>query len=74
MCVYDDVRGWNTNPYLGASEFYLEYGDFDVSITAPANHVVGSGELINLQLFIQLLNKADWRKPNKVTKRFYTYR
>ena len=24
MCVYDDVRGWNTNPYLGASEFYLE--------------------------------------------------
>jgi hypothetical protein len=48
MCVYDDVRGWNTNPYLGASEFYLEYGDFDVNITAPANHiVVCSGELIN---------------------------
>jgi hypothetical protein len=58
VCVYDDVRGWNTNPYLGASEFYLEYGDFDVSITAPANHVVGSGELIN-PMFIQLLNKAD---------------
>lgn len=48
MCVYDDVRGWNTNPYLGASEFYLEYGDFDVNITAPANHiVVCSGELLN---------------------------
>ena len=48
MCVYDDVRGWNTNPYLGASEFYLEYGDFDVTITAPANHiVVCSGELVN---------------------------
>ena len=48
MCVYDDVRGWNTNPYLGAAEFYLEYGDFDVSITAPSNHVVvGSGELVN---------------------------
>jgi hypothetical protein len=48
MCVYDDVRGWNTNPYLGASEFYLEYGDFDVKITTPANqYVVGSGELIN---------------------------
>jgi hypothetical protein len=48
MCVYDDVRGWNVNPYLGASEFYLEYGDFDVTITAPANHiVVGSGELVN---------------------------
>ncbi|MES2578328.1 MAG: M1 family metallopeptidase [Bacteroidota bacterium] len=48
MCVYDDVRGWNTNPYLGASEFYLEYGDFDVSVTAPSNHiVVASGELLN---------------------------
>jgi len=48
MCVYDDVRGWNTHPYLGAGEFYLEYGDFDVSITAPANHiVVCSGELQN---------------------------
>lgn len=48
MCVYDDIKGWNTDPYLGASEFYLEYGDFDVSITAPSNHiVVSSGELLN---------------------------
>ena len=48
MCVYDDVRGWNTYPYLGAGEFYLEYGDFDVAITAPARHiVVCSGELLN---------------------------
>jgi hypothetical protein len=48
MCVYDDIHGWNTIPYLGASEFYLEYGDFDVSITAPSNHfVVCSGELVN---------------------------
>ncbi|MFN7775890.1 M1 family metallopeptidase, partial [Flavobacterium sp.] len=48
MCVYDDVRGWNTHPYQGAGEFYLEYGDFEVSITAPSNHiVVASGELLN---------------------------
>ena len=48
MCVYDDVEGWNTLPYLGPSEFYLEYGDFDVNITAPASHiVVCSGELLN---------------------------
>lgn len=48
MCVYDDVQGWNTDPYLGPSEFYLEYGDFDVAITAPATHiVVCSGELQN---------------------------
>ncbi len=48
MCVYDDVLGWNTLPYIGAGEFYLEYGDFQYSITAPANQVVvGSGQLIN---------------------------
>jgi hypothetical protein len=48
MCVYDDVTGWNTLPYLGPSEFYLEYGDYDLSITAPASHIVAaSGELLN---------------------------
>ncbi|PWK77537.1 hypothetical protein LX99_02414 [Mucilaginibacter oryzae] len=50
VCVYDDVMGWNTLPYSGPGEFYLEYGDFDLSITAPANHiVVASGELQNPQ-------------------------
>jgi len=48
MEVYDDVEGWNTLPYLGAGEFYLEYGDIDYSVTVPANQVVaGSGELQN---------------------------
>ncbi|HEU4472111.1 MAG TPA: M1 family metallopeptidase [Flavisolibacter sp.] len=48
MAVYDDVQGWNTLPYIGAGEFYLEYGDVEYSITAPANLViVGSGELLN---------------------------
>ena len=50
MCVYDDVLGWNTNPYLGAGEFYLEYGDVTYQITTPADMVVvGSGELLNPQ-------------------------
>jgi hypothetical protein len=48
MCVYDDLQGWNTLPYVGAGEFYLEYGNFEYTITAPANMiVVGSGELLN---------------------------
>jgi len=48
MCVFDDVQGWNTLPYLGPSEFYLEYGDFEVNLTVPASHiVVCSGELQN---------------------------
>ncbi|WP_336665169.1 M1 family metallopeptidase [Elizabethkingia meningoseptica] len=46
--VYDDLKGWNTVPYLGPAEFYLEYGNFDVTITAPDNfYVVASGELQN---------------------------
>jgi hypothetical protein len=54
MCVFDDVRGWNTDPYLGPSEFYLEYGDFDMAITAPASHiVVCSGELQNAAAVIK---------------------
>ncbi|MGF7216811.1 hypothetical protein GGR92_002978 [Spirosoma lacussanchae] len=48
MCVYDDIEGWNVLPYLGAGEFYLDYGDYEYSVTVPWNHiVVGSGELLN---------------------------
>ncbi len=48
MCVYDNVYGWNTLPYLGQGEFYLEYGDIEYSVNVPANQIVGgSGELIN---------------------------
>lgn len=50
MAVYDDIQGWNTLPYVGAGEFYLEYGDIDFTITAPSSMiVVGSGELTNPQ-------------------------
>jgi len=48
VAVYDDVRGWNTEQYLGQGEFYLEYGDFDVSITVPRSFVVAAtGTLTN---------------------------
>lgn len=46
--VLDDIEGWNVEPYLGAGEFYLDYGDYNYYITAPSDHiVVGSGELQN---------------------------
>jgi hypothetical protein len=48
MAVYDDLRGWNTDQYIGSSEFYLEYGDFDVTLTLPAGFTVaGTGVLRN---------------------------
>ena len=46
--VYDDRRGWNTEPYLGQGEFYLEYGDYTVDVTLPAGYTVAStGTLTN---------------------------
>jgi hypothetical protein len=48
MAVYDDVRGWNTDLYLGQGEFYLEYGDIDFAVTVPAGYTVAaSGTLQN---------------------------
>ncbi|CAM2835245.1 M1 family metallopeptidase [Komagataeibacter xylinus] len=47
MAVFDDVRGWDTLPYVG-DEFYLDYGSFDYAVTVPASFlVVGSGALVN---------------------------
>lgn len=50
VCVYDNIRGWNTIPYTGPGEFYREFGNYQVQITAPANHIVVlGGELQNPQ-------------------------
>ena len=47
MAVYDDLRGWDTLPYM-AQEFYLEYGSFDYYVTVPWDMLVaGSGALVN---------------------------
>jgi hypothetical protein len=57
LAVYDDLRGWNHEPYIGAGEFYLEYGRFDVSLTVPANYVVAAtGTLQNPEA---VLSKAQ---------------
>jgi hypothetical protein len=59
LAVYDDVRGWNTDQYFGNSEFYLEYGDFDVTLTAPAGYTLaGTGTLTNgAQVFPALIQR-----------------
>ncbi|MGH2644366.1 MAG: M1 family peptidase, partial [Chitinophagaceae bacterium] len=50
MEVYDDLAGWNTLPFLGGGEFYLDYGNIDYTITLPAGMIVaGAGKLINPQ-------------------------
>lgn len=48
MCVYNDVEGWQNKQFLGKGEFTLPFGDYEVSITVPADHIVaGTGELQN---------------------------
>ncbi|MEO7996293.1 MAG: hypothetical protein ABI852_02550, partial [Gemmatimonadaceae bacterium] len=48
VAVYDDVHGWNHEPYIGAGEFYLEYGSFDVTLNVPKDYIVtATGQLTN---------------------------
>jgi len=48
LCVYDDKEGWQNKQFLGRGEFALTFGDYDVEITVPADHLVSStGELQN---------------------------
>ncbi len=42
VAVYDDVVGWDTDPYLGLGEHYMGYGDYDVRITVPEGFLVGA--------------------------------
>jgi hypothetical protein len=69
MCVFDDIQGWNTLPYLGAGEFYLEYGDIEYTITAPADLiVVGSGELQNAQDCLTPEQMSRWNQAKNSDK------
>lgn len=62
LAVYDDLHGWDTQPYLG-SEFYLEYGDIDYAVTVPADMiVVGSGTLTNPK---EVLTDTQYRRLEK---------
>jgi hypothetical protein len=48
MCVYNDVTGWQNKQFLGRGEFTLPFGDYEVSITVPADHIIAAtGECQN---------------------------
>jgi peptidase M1-like protein len=66
VVVYDDVRGWNHEPYIGAGEFYLEYGSFDVALTVPASMVVAAtGTLQNPLLVLTAAQRARLRQAGR---------
>ena len=59
MCVYNDVQGWNHKQFLGSGEFATCFGNYKVSITTPADHVVtATGELTNASEVLKPL----WRE------------
>ncbi|RUT27572.1 peptidase M1 [Asaia sp. W19] len=69
MSVYDDLRGWDTLPYLG-QEFYLEYGTIDYAVTVPWNFtVVGSGALVNPQDVLSATERARLAEAARSDKR-----
>jgi len=69
MYVYDDLNGWNVIPYNGPSEFYLEYGNFDINITVPASHiVVCSGQLQNVNEVYTPEQQVQWDLASKSDK------
>lgn len=63
LCAYSDLTGWQHKEFLGSGEFTLEFGDYTVAITAPADHIVAStGELINPDDVLTKAQKSRLKK------------
>ena len=63
MAMYNDVYGWQNKQFLGRGEFTLNFGDYDVRITVPADHIVAAtGELQNT---MEVLTKTQIDRLNK---------
>jgi hypothetical protein len=66
MCVYNDVTGWQNKQFLGRGEFTLPFGDYEVSITVPADHIVAAtGECQNYSSLLTM----DQRKRLEQAKK-----
>ncbi|MEN9742416.1 MAG: hypothetical protein RLZZ65_221 [Bacteroidota bacterium] len=69
MCVYNDVTGWQNKQFLGRGEFTLPFGDYEVSLTVPADHIVAAtGECQN---YASILT-AEQRKRYELAKKSNT--
>ncbi len=62
MAVYDDVNGWQHKQFLGRGEFALTFGNYEVNITVPSDHIVGStGWLQNEREVLSEKQQARWK-------------
>jgi len=63
LCVYSDFQGWQNNQFTGRGEFALTFGNFNVQMTVPADHVIGAtGECQNYQQVLTPAQFARWQK------------
>jgi len=68
MCKYYDAVGWQNKQFLGRGEFTLEFGNYDVEITVPADHLVASSG--TLQNESSVLSSAQKARMNQARKTF----
>ena len=69
MAAYYDVYGWQHKQFLGSGEFTLEFGDYDVSLTVPSDHIVAStGELHNPDAVLSATQRERLRQARSATK------
>ena len=68
MAVYDDFNGWQNKQFMGSGEFALTFGDFEVEITVPSDHIVGSTGM--LQNPKDVLTKQEINRFEKAQKSF----
>lgn len=63
MAVYDDYDGWQNKQFLGQGEFALTFGDYEVELTLPEDHIVAAtGELQNPQDVLSEVQKKRWEQ------------
>ncbi|MCB0400429.1 MAG: M1 family peptidase, partial [Winogradskyella sp.] len=68
MAVYNDVEGWQNSQFWGRDEFALPFGNFDVNITVPADHILdGTGYLTNRE---EVFTKEMMNRYNQAKKSF----
>jgi hypothetical protein len=69
MAAYYDVYGWQHKQFLGSGEFTLEFGDYDVQLTVPADHIVAStGELQNADAILTPAQRERLKQARTATK------
>ena len=67
MCVYNDVEGWQNKQFLGRGEFALAFGDYEVAITVPGDHIVGAtGVLQNESSVLSSEQRSRLKKARTV--------